>query len=73
MRGRRARQIPHDKVRTRAQLPAADAAHAWGLHAPGVEVESYNVEIEDEEGFVGDKASKGAFRDILEHARRARP
>jgi hypothetical protein len=37
---------------------------------PSVEVESYNVEIEDEEGFVGDKASKGAFRDIVEGVRK---
>jgi predicted NBD/HSP70 family sugar kinase len=37
---------------------------------PSVEVESYNVEIEDEEGFVGDKATKGAFRDILEGVRK---
>jgi hypothetical protein len=33
-------------------------------------VVSYNVELEDEEGFVGDKASKGAFRDILEGVRK---
>jgi hypothetical protein len=32
---------------------------------PSVEVESCNLEIEDEEGFVGDKASKRGFRDIL--------
>ncbi len=37
---------------------------------PRVVVESYNVEIEDEEGFVGDKASKGAFWDILESVRK---
>jgi hypothetical protein len=37
---------------------------------PSVEVESYNLEIEDEEGFVGDKASKGAFRDILDGVRK---
>jgi predicted NBD/HSP70 family sugar kinase len=37
---------------------------------PSVEVESYNVEIEDDEGFVGDKAGKGAFRDILEGVRK---
>jgi hypothetical protein len=38
---------------------------------PSVEVESYNVEVQDEEGFIGDKASKGAFRDILEGVRKA--
>jgi len=33
---------------------------------PSVEVDSYNLEIKDEDGFVGDKASRGAFHDILE-------
>ena len=28
---------------------------------PSVEVDSYNLEIKDEDGFVGDKASRGAF------------
>ena len=38
--------------------------------APAVEVDSYNVEIKDDEGFLGDRASKGAFRDILEKWRK---
>ena len=33
---------------------------------PSVEVDSYNLEIKDEDGFVGDKASRGAFHDILD-------
>lgn len=37
----------------------------------GVEVDSYNVEITDAAGFVGDKANKGAFREILERLRKA--
>ncbi len=37
------------------------------LHA--VEVEAYNVELKDDEGFIGDRASKGAFRDIVENWR----
>lgn len=32
---------------------------------PAVEVASYNVELKDEEGFLGDRVSKGAFREIL--------
>jgi hypothetical protein len=35
-----------------------------------VDVESYNVELEDDEGFVGDRASKGAFRGIIERWRK---
>jgi predicted NBD/HSP70 family sugar kinase len=37
---------------------------------PLVEVDSYNVEIKDDEGFLGDRASKGAFRDIIENWRK---
>jgi predicted NBD/HSP70 family sugar kinase len=33
---------------------------------PSVDVDSYNLEIEDEDGFVGDRASKTAFTAILD-------
>ena len=36
---------------------------------PSVEVDSYNLELEDEHGFVGDKASRRAFREILDRWR----
>ena len=36
---------------------------------PSVEVDSYNLEMEDEEGFVGDRASRGAFRRVLDEVR----
>ena len=32
------------------------------LRLPAVDVESYNVELKDDEGFIGYRASKGAFR-----------
>jgi hypothetical protein len=37
---------------------------------PSVDVDSFNIEIKDEDGFLGDRASKGAFRDILERWRK---
>lgn len=37
---------------------------------PSVEVDSYNVELKDENGFVGDRASKGAFQKILDALRK---
>ena len=37
---------------------------------PSVDVDSYNVELKDDEGFIGDRASKGAFRDIIENWRK---
>ena len=39
---------------------------------PSVTVDSYNVEIEDDEGFIGDKASKGAFWELLDKWRKPR-
>jgi len=47
------------------QLPKHGA-----LVLPRVEVRSYNVEIEDTTGFVGDKASKSAFWELLDKWRK---
>src|SRR6185295_9798180 len=45
------------------------AAHG-ASRLPSVEVDSFNIELKDEDGFLGDRASKGAFRDILERWRK---
>jgi hypothetical protein len=37
---------------------------------PSVEVDSYNLEIKDDEGFIGDRATKGAFRELIENWRK---
>ncbi|WJR78646.1 ROK family protein [Bradyrhizobium sp. NP1] len=37
---------------------------------PSVDVDGFNIELKDEEGFLGDRASKGAFRKILDHWRK---
>ena len=37
---------------------------------PSVTVDSYNAELKDDEGFIGDRASKGAFRDMIENWRK---
>lgn len=49
-------------------LPAI-AAHGAAI-LPSVEVDTYNIELKDDEGFLGDRASKGAFRDIIENWRK---
>jgi predicted NBD/HSP70 family sugar kinase len=36
---------------------------------PSVQIDSYNLELEDEDGFVGDKANRGAFRRMLDDIR----
>lgn len=33
---------------------------------PSVDIDCYNIELKDEDGFIGDRASKGAFQAILE-------
>lgn len=54
-------------------VKAADERPVLNAHGakrlPSVEVDSYNLEVRDEDGFVGDKASRGAFHDMLERWR----
>jgi predicted NBD/HSP70 family sugar kinase len=38
---------------------------------PSVEVDSFNIELKDDVGFLGDRASKGAFRKILDALRKS--
>jgi len=38
---------------------------------PNVIVDAYNCELKDDDGFVGDKASKSAFHEILDRIRKA--
>jgi hypothetical protein len=45
------------------------AAHG-AFRLPSVEIDSFNIELKDEEGFLGDRASKGAFREILDRWRK---
>ncbi|CAN0383375.1 unnamed protein product, partial [Phaeothamnion confervicola] len=51
-----------------ATLPAIATHGASRL--PSVELDSYNIELKDDEGFIGDRASKGAFRKIIENWRK---
>ncbi|MBF5066202.1 ROK family protein, partial [Salmonella enterica subsp. enterica serovar Istanbul] len=45
-------------------------AHHGAARLPSVDVDSFNIEIKDEDGFLGDRASKGAFRNILDRWRK---
>jgi len=45
------------------------AAHG-ASRLPSVDVDSFNLELKDEKGFVGDRASKSAFRDMLDKWRK---
>ncbi|MFL5054055.1 MAG: ROK family protein [Microvirga sp.] len=49
-----------------ASAPVATGIPHGADHLPSVVVDSYNVELRDKEGFVGDRASNRAFRAILD-------
>src|SRR4029077_2363421 len=49
--------------------PPAISAHG-ASRLPAVEVDSYNIEARDDEGFVGDRASKAAFWTIFDNWRK---
>ncbi|CAH2604462.1 ROK family protein [Rhodovastum atsumiense] len=46
--------------------PASPIATHGGSVLPAVCVDAYNAELRSDEGFLGDRASRGAFRDTLE-------
>jgi hypothetical protein len=53
------------------QIAVGPALSAHGsARLPAVQVDSYNVALKDDAGFVGDRASKGAFREFLEQWRK---
>ncbi|WP_342725650.1 ROK family protein [Bradyrhizobium sp. B097] len=45
-------------------------AHHGAVRLPSVDIDSFNIELKDDEGFLGDRASKGAFRKILDRWRK---
>src|SRR4051794_35817 len=53
---------------------AVTAPAAFGVHGaarlPAVDVDSYNLELKDDDGFLGDRASRQAFHTILENWRK---
>src|SRR5437588_2672739 len=51
-------------------LTATGIARHGATRLPSVEVDSFNVELKDENGFLGDRASKGEFRNILDAQRK---
>jgi hypothetical protein len=46
-------------------------ARHGSLRLPSVEIDSYNLELKDNAAFVGDRASKGAFRKMIDQIRRS--
>jgi hypothetical protein len=61
-------------VKVSASSPGAGEPSASPTHGaqrlPSVDVDSYSLELEDGDGFAGDKANKGAFGRILDELRK---
>lgn len=56
------------KTDQKSAIPAVAEHGAAAL--PAVTVDSYNVEIKDSDGFIGDRTTSGSFRDILDDWRK---
>jgi hypothetical protein len=55
---------------TEELLTTTGIARHGATRLPSVDVDSFNIELKDDDGFVGDRASKGAFREILDTLRK---
>jgi hypothetical protein len=51
-------------------VTAPALGHHGAARLPAVDVDSYNLELKDDEGFLGDRASRKAFHSILENWRK---
>lgn len=51
-------------------VTSARVGRHGALRLPSVDIDSYNIGLKDMDGFLGDRASKAAFHDILERWRK---
>ena len=51
-------------------VTTAAIGHHGVTRLPSVDVDSFNIELKDDDGFLGDRASKSAFRKILDTLRK---
>jgi hypothetical protein len=58
-------QMPDTKEKTATGAPTGLHLHG-ALELPSVVIDSYNLELREKDGFIGDRASKRAFHEILE-------
>jgi hypothetical protein len=66
--------VPHSGIRrgkmAEDTLTTAGIGRHGATRLPSVDVDSFNIELKDDDGFLGDRASKGAFRKILDTLRK---
>jgi predicted NBD/HSP70 family sugar kinase len=61
---------PCDPFMASQTADASALAVHGAAHLPSVEVDSYNVEIRDDEGFVGDRITTSTFRNFIDDLRK---
>ena len=67
----RAKEKPQGKKKTAVKprkhhMPSVVGAHHGTLALDSIDIAGYNLEVSDEDGFVGDRASQTAFRKLLD-------
>lgn len=66
-----AKRRPNQRPETNGREPSHVALPWHGASdLPAVQVDSYNLELRDADGFIGDKASGRAFRDLIDRIRK---
>src|SRR6266705_1232535 len=69
-------RCPPDSRQGRTIMTAEDIIITTGIAShgasrlPSVDVDSFNIELKDDDGFLGDRATKGAFRAIFDKWRK---
>jgi hypothetical protein len=61
---------PAGEIMAEDTLTTAGIGRHGAARLPSVDVDSFNIELKDDDGFLGDRASKGAFRKILDDLRK---
>lgn len=62
-------RIPTVGAKMAEDITTTGIARHGATRLPSVDVDSFNIEIKDDDGFLGDRASRGAFRRILDELR----
>src|SRR6202046_2103563 len=61
---------PAGRIMAEDTLTTVGIGRHGAARLPSVDVDSFNIELKDDDGFLGDRASKGAFRKILDDLRK---
>lgn len=63
---KKAARAPQKTKPKKRHMPSVVGAHHGTAQLPTLDIAGYNLEVADEEGFIGDRASQTAFRKLLD-------